>query len=73
MDTGALLRSLGRAERTLRIDGLFLLLQSDGSGCVRRFDDSVIFLFDDPDALGRWMRSPRVVAYDEEGMRVKTA
>jgi hypothetical protein len=73
MQTSAVLRALGRAEGKLGIDGLFLLLQSDGSGCVRRFDDTPVFLFDDLEALTSWMRSPQVVSYNEEGERVTRA
>jgi hypothetical protein len=55
-----------RAEKKLSI-GLMLVLHGDGSGCVRKFDESVVFLFDNPNELSAWLRSPRLVEYDEEG------
>ncbi len=61
------LNLLLRAERKLGIEGLVLLLQCDGSGCIRRFDESYVFKFDRLDELKAWLRSPRVVEYDEEG------
>lgn len=58
-----------RAEKRLGTD-LMLVLHGDGSGCVRKFDESLIFQFDKLNDLATWMRSPRVVVYDEEGAPV---
>ena len=71
MDTGALLRSLGRAEKRLGIDGLYLALNTDASGSVMRFDpdrtDAAVFVFSSLAELRAWMVAPRVVRYDDEG------
>jgi hypothetical protein len=68
---------LARAERLLNIDGLFIRLNPDGSGTVTsyaRADEVDIFRFDTSvnpatnlNQLREWLRSPRVVAYNDEG------
>lgn len=68
MTTEILCNALGRAEKALRIDGLYLCLNSDASGSVRTFADEYVFKFDRFVELANWLRSPKTIAYDDEGM-----
>jgi hypothetical protein len=72
MDTGALLRSLGRAEKRLGIDGLYLALNTDASGSVMRFGgaetDGPVFVFGSLAELRAWMYAPCIVLYDGDGV-----
>jgi hypothetical protein len=70
MMSDAMLRLLRKAEAKLNIDGLYLRLQSDGSGCVSTFDNIDIFRFDSFALLAAWLKAPRLVSYDEEGKLV---
>jgi hypothetical protein len=58
---------LARAEKKLDIDGLFIRIQSDGSGSVSTFDDSPVLLFATLNDLSAWLQKPRVIPYGDDG------
>ncbi len=62
-----------RAETRLKIEGLMLVLQCDGSGSVRTFDEREIFRFDSASELNGWLSEPRIVEYDDAGDAVQSA